>query len=43
MDHNALRHSSIFTSLENLTWPEKGFMVVASETMLPRKIGFERS
>jgi hypothetical protein len=24
MDHDALGHSSILTSLEDLTWPEKG-------------------
>jgi hypothetical protein len=43
MDHDALGHSSILTSLEDLTWPEKGVGVAVSEPMLPGKIGFERS
>jgi hypothetical protein len=43
IDRDALGRSSILTSLENLTWPEKGVGVAASKTKLPRKIGFERS
>jgi hypothetical protein len=42
MDRDAQGHSSILTSLADLTWPEKGVGVAVSEPMLLGKIGFER-
>jgi hypothetical protein len=42
LDHDTQGRSLILTDLENLAWPEKGALVVASETMLPGKTDLER-
>jgi hypothetical protein len=41
MDRDAQGHSSILTSLVDLTWQEKGVGVATSRPMLPGKTGFE--
>jgi len=39
MDHDTLGHSLILTSMEDLTWIEKGSRVAAYDPMLPGKTG----
>jgi hypothetical protein len=38
MDHDALGHSSILTSLANLTWPKKGVGVATFDPMLRERL-----